>query len=528
MSYRSKMGQNSLSIIVLVGFAAALLLGQAFVPSALAQTNQSSPAEITSPDPKLALTSTLVTFAWSSGTGVSQYWLSIGKNSGGHDIYNENQGNKLSATVPGLPNDGSKIYVRLWSKTDKSWVSNDYTYTTCKGCSGDYTLAKITSPAPGSKLTSRSVIFKWDAGKLVSRYWLSVGRNLGGFEIYNHDQGTNLEAEVIGLPHDGSKIYVRLWSLVLDTWLSTDSTFISCSACEPNGVPAEIISPDPKQQLQSSVVTFKWDAGTNVSLYRLYVGTSEGAQDIYGRIEGRRLSAEVSGIPNNGKSVYVRLWSMIEDTWLYKDYVYKACDKCIDPATMISPTPGTVLSGSKVMFSWDSGTGVTKYKLTIGKSLGSEEYYSEEGTPRSRMVHGLPTDGSVIYVRLSSLMPAATTVQSSDLQLTDNLVWKSIDYLYIANPGHADIAEMVNPEPGSAIKGSTATFSWDKCDDAVEYWLSIGSTLGGRDYADGSAGTALSKKIETLPANDKPIYVRLWSLVSTTWRFNDYVYLSAK
>jgi hypothetical protein len=86
-------------------------------------------AQMTSPTPGSTLTSSTVTFVWDTGTGVSQYWLSIGATPGGNQIYEQSQGTNLSVTVSGLPTDGSTIHARLWSLIAGVWQWNDYSYT---------------------------------------------------------------------------------------------------------------------------------------------------------------------------------------------------------------------------------------------------------------------------------------------------------------------------------------------------------------------------------------------------------------
>ena len=52
----------------------------------------------------------------------------MGTTVGAGNLYNEDQGTSLSATVAALPSDGSTVYVRLWSRIGTTWLSNDYTY----------------------------------------------------------------------------------------------------------------------------------------------------------------------------------------------------------------------------------------------------------------------------------------------------------------------------------------------------------------------------------------------------------------
>ncbi len=87
-------------------------------------------AKITSPASGSTLTSSSVTFTWSSGTGVSEYWLYVGSTPGSYDIYNKSQGTNLSTTITGLPTDGRTLYVTLFSAFGGGWPFNPYTYTT--------------------------------------------------------------------------------------------------------------------------------------------------------------------------------------------------------------------------------------------------------------------------------------------------------------------------------------------------------------------------------------------------------------
>jgi surface antigen/uncharacterized membrane protein len=130
--------------------------------------SKSSLPTITSPLPGSTLVSSTVTFQWSSGTGVTNYFLYIGRSFGENDIYAQSQGLNLSATVTGLPVDGSTLYVRLWwATTATGWQFSDYTYTAKplqvlannvpvsgqSGAQGSLQLYRLTVPASQGRLT---------------------------------------------------------------------------------------------------------------------------------------------------------------------------------------------------------------------------------------------------------------------------------------------------------------------------------------------------------------------------------------
>ena len=70
-------------------------------------------------------------------------------------------------------------------------------------------IPEITSPTPGSTLSSSTETFEWTSG--ADEYWLWVGSSAGEDNIYNSGSlGRNTSDTVYNLPTDGSKIYVRL------------------------------------------------------------------------------------------------------------------------------------------------------------------------------------------------------------------------------------------------------------------------------------------------------------------------------
>src|SRR5258708_24230947 len=122
------------------------------------------------PAPSSTLTSSTVTFQWTGGTGVTDYWMTVGLAPGAQEFYSAGPTN-LSATISGLPTDGSTVYARLWSKLAGAWQYNDYTYIASSLASGK---AQITAPAPSSTLMSSTVTFQWTGGTGVTDFWLTL------------------------------------------------------------------------------------------------------------------------------------------------------------------------------------------------------------------------------------------------------------------------------------------------------------------------------------------------------------------
>lgn len=372
----------------------------------LADRTASTPASIITPSPGSTLLAPNATFAWTAGTGVSRFWLFVGNWLGGDTLYSADQGTNLTATVPGLPADGRKIYVRLWSLIDGTWVGRDFEFRAYSSTPGGPQKAQITSPTGGSTLSGTSVTLNWSSGVAVTRYWLFAGLWEGGNTLYSADQGTNLSAAVTGLPAAGQTIYFRLWSYIDGAWQSSDTTYMSSGSSGPPAK-AAMTSPAAGSALGGSTATFDWNAGSGVTRYYLMAGRWKGGNTLFNQDMNTAQTANVTGLPVDGSRIYVRLFSYIGSAWQYNDYEYTAFEQSPGPpqkAALVSPAPGAALSGSTAAFSWSAGKKVEGYFLFIGDWQGGNSHYSQYfsvGTA-SANVTGLPVDGRLLFVRLWS------------------------------------------------------------------------------------------------------------------------------
>jgi hypothetical protein len=466
------------------------------------------------------LTGSSVTFNWTAGAGASAYWLVVGSTSGGDDYYSSgNLGNMLTATVNGLPADGSQVYVTLYSLIAGVWAPNAYSYTALSAAAGGV----ITTPPPGSTLSGSSVTFVWTAGAGASAYWLVVGSTSGGDDYYSSGNlGNVLTATVNGLPTNGSTLYVTLYSLIAGVWAPNAYTYTALSAAA-GGV---ITTPTPGSTLSGSSVTFGWTAGTGASAYWLVVGSTAGGDDYYssGNL-GNVLTATVNGLATNGSTIYVILYSAISGVWSSNGYTYTAINGSGPGGgaggVITTPTPGSTLSGSSMTFNWAAGASASGYWLVVGSTAGGDNYYSSGnlGNALTATVSGLPTNSSTVYVTLYSVIAGA---------------WVGNGYTYTAAAnGTAGLAVMQSPTPGSTLTGSTPTFSWSAAANASGYWLAIGSTPGAEDIYQANVGNVLSYTLTFanygyvgLPENGSTIYVTLYSNVGGQWFNNAYTYLS--
>jgi serine protease len=123
---------------------------------------------------------------------------------------------------------------------------------------------------------------------------------------------------VTGLPINGETIYARIYSFIGGAWHCDDYTYTAASQ-------ATLASPPPSSTLTGSSVTFTWSAGTGVTLYYLFLGSNGvGSENLYSSGYTTHNSVNVTGLPENGETVYARLYSQLGRAWHYLDYTYTA------------------------------------------------------------------------------------------------------------------------------------------------------------------------------------------------------------
>ena len=87
---------------------------------------------------------------------------------------------------------------------------------------------------------------------------------------------------------------------------------------------SRITRPVPGATLLASTETFSWSEGAGVSAYWLEAGTTPGGTQIFSGKPMTERSGTVSGLPTNGSTVYIRLWSLKRSGWQCNDYTYIA------------------------------------------------------------------------------------------------------------------------------------------------------------------------------------------------------------
>ena len=315
-----------------------------------------------------------------------------------------------------LPSNGKTVYVRLYSLVNGAWQSTDYTYVAY----GSPIAASLTTPTPdtSTQLSGTSVTFAWNPGNLATHFIFYVGNTgVGSSNLYNSGNVMVTTETVSDLTANGQKLYVRLYSLINGAWQYTDYTYVAYGS----PIPASLTTPAPDTltPLSGTSVAFSWSPGNLATHFMLYVGsTVVGSSNLYNSGNVTATTETVSDLISNGQTVYVRLYSLINGAWQYTDYTYVAYGSP-SAAALTTPSPGSILAGSSVAFSWMPGNTATHFELYLGSTgIGSSNLYNSGNvTVTTETVNTLPVNSETIYARLYWLIDG---------------VWNYADYTYTA------------------------------------------------------------------------------------------------
>jgi Bacterial Ig domain len=180
--------------------------------------------------------------------------------------------------------------------------------------------------------------------------------------------------------------------------------------------PAQMIAPAAGSTLASSSQTFSWTTGTGVSSYRLDVGTTVGANNLYAGTAGTSLSAAVSGLPTAGGTLWARVSSNINGAWQSSDYSYTASLAAPPPTplTFASPSAGSI-SANAATITWTTNlASSSRVDYGVSTAYGATVADGSQLTAHSLRLSSL-SPSTVYHYTISSQAGSGATVKSGDL-----------------------------------------------------------------------------------------------------------------
>jgi hypothetical protein len=144
---------------------------------------------------------------------------------------------------------------------------------------------------------------------------------------------------------------------------------------------AVMTSPAPGTTLGPSV-TFTWSSGVGVTNYDLRIGSSPGGQDLFESGVNVFTTAAVTGLPVDGRPLYVTLWSYIAPSWQANQYVYTA-SVGKPPLFTSQPANQIIRFGGTAMFTVAASGPATSFQWQIATNGGATWNNLSNGAPYS-------------------------------------------------------------------------------------------------------------------------------------------------
>ena len=292
----------------------------------------------------------------------------------------------------------------------------------------------MIGPAPGSTLPGSSVTFSWTTGTNVTDYRLHLGTTPGGSDIASVG-GTSTRATIANVPTLGAKVYATLYSKIGTSYQSNVYSYVEFS-----GSPGVVTSPASGSTFSSTSVTFQWSAGTNVSDFRLRVGTTPKGYDIANVGAGTKTSVTINNVPSCGDPVYVTLYSKVGDAYQTRATNYAEFN---NPVATLSASPSSLNLGNVKVGS--SGTAAGKLVTTCksvsvsGATTTQSGVFSVGGVA---LPLSIPAHSSAPYTITFS--PATSGAASAKLSITSN----------------AQVSSTNESLTGNGVAAHTVTLSW--------------------------------------------------------------------
>src|SRR6185436_18757866 len=139
---------------------------------------------------------------------------------------------------------------------------------------------------------------------------------------------------------------------------------------------AQLLTPLSGVPFGSSAQSFTWTAGTGVTGYRLDLGTTQGATNLYAGVESAAQSAYMTGLPVDGSTVWARLSSRIDGAVQTRDYSFASYTAPGAGSPALAPRRTVVASGNSTIqtapFDTAAGDVIVAFVSSSGPPDGGE------------------------------------------------------------------------------------------------------------------------------------------------------------
>src|SRR5205807_2065184 len=115
---------------------------------------------------------------------------------------------------------------------------------------------------------------------------------------------------------------------------------------------------------------FSWTSVSGAQAYYLYVGTSQGAQDLVDSAEIQSTSYQVPPLPA-GQTLWARIWTEVGGHWSFRDASFTAVAPSHSSFTY--PQNGSTSVDTSKAFTWTSVPSAQAYYVYVGTAQGGQD-----------------------------------------------------------------------------------------------------------------------------------------------------------
>jgi hypothetical protein len=458
---------------------------------------QSLAATITSPANGAVSADLSHPIQWTAVINAEAYYLYVGSTPGATDLVNTGEIQQTSYLAAALPV-GPTIYARLWTRIAGTWHFTDSTFTV--GAPPAVSVATITYPPNAAAHADLSQPIQWTTIAGAQAYYLYVGTTQGARDIVNSGEMSQTSYVLRTFPAN-QLLYARIYTKLGGAWRFTDSTFSG------DVLTAQITSPLDATTTADWAQPIQWTTVSTAQAYYLYVGTSQGANNLINSGELHQTSYSASSLPAN-QTVYARLYTEVGGVWRYIDSSFRGD---ILTTRIISPVNGATTADWMQPIQWTIVPNAQAYYLYVGSSLGAHDLINTgEMHQTSYVATNLPAS-RVVYARMFAEVGG---------------VWRYTDSSFSGDILTARITSPANDPTANASANLAQPIQWTTVPSADAYYLYVGSSFGANNLINTGEIHQTSYPIDTLPPNLR-IYARIYAKVGGVWRFTDSSFIGA-
>ena len=222
----------------------------------------------------------------------------------------------------------------------------------------------------------------------------------------------------------------------------------------------------------------------------------------------------VTGLPTDGSTVYITLWSLLNGNWVYNEYTYTAYSLSSGAGQITNPMPGSTLPGTTVTFNWSMGSQSTAYWLDLGSTPGGNQYFQSGNL------------GNVQQVTVNGCHPMAARSTPTLYSLIGGQ-WIANSYTYTAYSLSNGLAVMTLPPNNMESRRHPGDIHLERRHECFGLLAGYRERRRRERYLPvGQSGTAQTTTVYDMPNDGMEVYATLYTLINGQWYYNQYQYQS--